>query len=124
MSVLFPFIAFILIVIAIFQGMGKAKEAAIISISRQGLFFIPIALILPSVFSGAGAQLGGVMQLFPTQMPEGLYGVILTQPLADSMAAVLALVVSIKPLRQLKKLEVEKLKSEDEEVKSTTGSVC
>lgn len=105
MSILFPFIACLLVVIAIFQGMGKAKEAAIISISRQGLFFIPVALILPSVFNAAGEQLGWIMQLFPTQMPHGLYGVMLTQPLADCMAAMLALVISIKPLRQLKKLE-------------------
>lgn len=107
MSFLFPFIAVILISTNVFQGMGKAKEAAIISISRQGFFFIPLALILPSIFKAYGANLGFITGIFPTEMPYGLYGVMLTQPVSDFLATILAVIVSIKPLKELKKLERE-----------------
>lgn len=110
MSFLFPFVAVILILTNIFQGMGKAKEAAIISISRQGFFFIPLALILPSIFKAYGANLGLLTGIFPTKMPYGLYGVMLTQPVSDVLATILAVLISIKPLKVLKRLEKEQSK--------------
>ena len=114
MSFLFPFVAVILVSTSVFQGMGKAKEAAIISISRQGFFFIPLALILPSIFHAYGANLGVITRLFPTEMPYGLYGVMLTQPVSDFLATILAVIVSIKPLKELKRLEKEQSKDCDE----------
>lgn len=109
MSVLFPLVAIILIVIAIFQGMGKAKEAAILTTSRQGLIFIPLALILPYVFKTFGADFGFIMNLFPNEMPHGLYGVILTQPLSDFLACILTVLLAIKPLRELNKVDEKPL---------------
>lgn len=46
-----------------FMGLGKAKEGGLISIGRQGIFFIPIILVLTYTM--------------------GLNGIILSQPLAD-----------------------------------------
>lgn len=105
LSLLFPFVAVILIVTAIFQGMGKGKESAIISVARQGLIFIPMALILPNVFANYGSHLGFMISILPNEMPQGLYGVMLTQPVADIIAAVLTILICIKPFRELKNLE-------------------
>ena len=65
------------------QSTGQAKEAAFLSTTRQGIFFIPLILILPPIFS--------------------LLGVQLAQPTADvlsSAAAVPLLVHYIRRLRQ------------------------
>ncbi|MBP3888404.1 MAG: MATE family efflux transporter [Cellulosilyticum sp.] len=113
MSFLFPFVAVILIATNVFQGMGKAKEAGIISISRQGFFFIPLALLLPTVFQNFGESLGFITGIFPTEMPYGLYGVMLTQPVSDFLATILAVIVSIKPLKELKKLEKQQVRDDE-----------
>lgn len=54
----------------LFLALGKATKGTILSIARQGIFFIPIILVLPRVFS--------------------LNGIIFTQPLADVLTTVLA----------------------------------
>ncbi|MDC7126588.1 MAG: MATE family efflux transporter [Spirochaetales bacterium] len=59
----------------LFIGLGRAKEGGIISITRQGVFFIPTIFIL--------------------KYAAGLNGMILTQPVADILTAIL-LVVLIK----------------------------
>ncbi|MDO5719064.1 MAG: MATE family efflux transporter [Tissierellia bacterium] len=46
-----------------FLAMGKALEAGVLNLSRQGIFFIPLIIILPRLF--------------------GLKGLIITQPIAD-----------------------------------------
>lgn len=56
---------------SVFQGLGKAKEAFILSMSRQVLFLIPLLLTLPLKF--------------------GLTGVWLPFPLADLLSFLLAL---------------------------------
>lgn len=74
----FPLIGFQMIYFSLFQALGKAVPAGILSISRQGLLLIPIALILPDLI--------------------GINGVILAQPIADTitilMTAVLAFVIN------------------------------
>jgi len=60
----------------LFQALGKGKESLLIAMSRQGLFFIPLILILPGMF--------------------GLTGVYFVQPLADFLSTVLTLVLVIK----------------------------
>jgi len=56
---------------AVFQALGKARAAFILSMSRQVLFLIPLILILPSIF--------------------GLNGVWLAFPVADLLSFILAL---------------------------------
>ncbi len=63
-----------------FQSLGKGFKALLMSISRQGLFFIPMILIIP-----------GVM---------GIDGVMLSQSFADILAVVLALILVIPYLRE------------------------
>lgn len=68
-SVPFPLLGFQLIYFSLFQSMGKALPAGILSISRQGLLLIPAILILPNFI--------------------GLEGVILAQPIADGLTIVM-----------------------------------
>lgn len=56
-----------------FMGLGKAKEGGMISMGRQGVFFIPIIFILAYTM--------------------GLNGVILAQPIADICSLILVLLL-------------------------------
>ncbi len=58
-----------------FQALGKGIKAMLMSIARQGLFFIPLILIIPNYM--------------------GVNGVILSQPFADILALLLAVVLVI-----------------------------
>jgi Na+-driven multidrug efflux pump len=64
------------------QAMGRAVKASIIASARQGLFFIPLVLILPRFF--------------------GLNGLMLTQAIADIMAFMVAVPLTIRVLKELK----------------------
>ena len=55
------------------QAMGKAKASLLLSVARQGIFYIPLLFILNTLF--------------------GLDGLIFAQPLADLLALVLSIVV-------------------------------
>ncbi len=79
-----PFSAWIIMTNMLVQTIGKAKEATLVSISRQGLFFIPSILILPRVF--------------------GLLGVQISQPVSDLLSFVVALIVGRKVLQEIKEL--------------------
>jgi putative MATE family efflux protein len=46
-----PLIGFQIVGSSMFQALGKAGEAFILSVSRQILFFVPLILILPRLFS-------------------------------------------------------------------------
>lgn len=56
-----------------FMGLGKAKEGGMISMGRQGIFFIPIIIVLSLLI--------------------GLNGIILTQPAADICSMILVYVL-------------------------------
>lgn len=62
---------YVMVYCFLFMALGKAKQSGIISLSRQGFFFIPLILILPVVF--------------------GMDGVIFAQPLADCLTILLIL---------------------------------
>lgn len=66
----------------LFLALGKAKEGGILSISRQGIFFIPVILILPHVI--------------------GLNGVIYSQAIADLLTVILTAVLAVKLKKELK----------------------
>ena len=68
-SIPFPLLGFQLIYFSLFQAMGKALPAGILSLSRQGLLLIPAILTLPNFL--------------------GLEGVILAQPIADGLTIVM-----------------------------------
>jgi putative MATE family efflux protein len=60
----------------IFQALGKAKEALLLSMSREVLFFIPIVMTLPLLFK--------------------LNGIWLTVPIADILSFLLTLIFIIR----------------------------
>lgn len=67
------------------QSIGKALKASVLAAARQGLFFIPLILILPRVF--------------------GLYGVEVCQTVSDFLSFALAVPLCLSVLREMKRAE-------------------
>lgn len=78
---IFPLFGFQMVYMALFLAIGKAKQGGILSIGRQGLFFIPLILLLPRAL--------------------GIDGIIWTQPVADAITIILTLSFAICENRQL-----------------------
>ncbi len=62
-SIVFVTLGFQLVYGTFYLALGKSKQGGILSICRQGVFFIPLVLILPKIF--------------------GVQGVLYSQPIAD-----------------------------------------
>lgn len=71
------------------QGIGKNKDATIIGSGRQGLFLVPLILILPYFW--------------------GLPGLIAVQPCSDILSALLGIWILRRNLRELAQQELENL---------------
>lgn len=78
-----PFILFgyVAINMSLFLALGKGKEGTLLSISKQGLFFLPAILIMPALM--------------------GLNGVIFAQPAADALTIVLTFLLTVPLNRKL-----------------------
>ncbi len=84
-----PTMAYVVINNMTLQTVGETGRASVLSMARQGIFFIPAILILPRLC--------------------GFWGVALAQPVADVLALLLAIPLSTGFLRKLKTMEdVEK----------------
>ncbi|MCT4593833.1 MAG: MATE family efflux transporter [Anaeromicrobium sp.] len=83
-SIMFPFFGFQIIYMTLFLALGKAREGAILSLGRQGMFLIPTVLILPRII--------------------GLDGVIFSQGIADFFTTLLTLFFSIKINNRIKSM--------------------
>ena len=70
------------------QSTGKAGPAALLAMARQGIFFLPLILVLPQFW--------------------GVDGVIAAQPVSDALSFVLALFLFVRFIRGLRALEREK----------------
>lgn len=81
-AISFLFFGFQTAYTVLFLAIGKARQGSILSISRQGIFFIPLILILPHFF--------------------GINGVILPQPIADILSVILTAVLAIHINKHLK----------------------
>lgn len=79
-----PFQAWIVMVNMLTQSIGYGFRASIVAISRQGLFLIPALVLLPLSF--------------------GLLGIQMAQPIADMLTFVVATVIVIGILKELKQL--------------------
>lgn len=88
---LLPFQALVVISNMLFQSTGQAKEATLLAISRQGLFFLPLILLLPTLF-------------------DSILGVQLAQPIADLLTAILALPLVIRFWRKISLREAQEKK--------------
>lgn len=76
-----------------FLALGKGREGGILSICRQGIMFIPIILILPSLI--------------------GFNGVIYSQPIADLLTTILTVIFAIGLVKKLKIKQDEKINLKD-----------
>ena len=74
----------------LYQNIGRVVGATLLAVTRQGLMFIPVVLILPHVFT------------------PPIWGVYLAQPTADLFAFCLALPLAVRLYRELKNREQEK----------------
>ncbi|GMQ59185.1 MATE family efflux transporter [Vallitalea sediminicola] len=80
-SITFILFGFQYIYTTLFLALGKAFKGTILSIARQGIFFIPVILILPSIL--------------------GLNGIIFTQPIVDVMTTILTVIFAVKLQRKI-----------------------
>lgn len=83
----FPVMAWVTMSNMTLQTTGKTLPATIIAMARQGIMFIPAVLILPAFF--------------------GLNGLLLAQPVADVLALLIAVPLTLWFLRSLTRLEKE-----------------
>ncbi len=80
-SIALPFTGWMILTNMMLQTIGKTFRANLLAVSRQGLFLIPLLIILSSTV--------------------GLFGIQLSQPIADIAASLLAIPLSISVLREL-----------------------
>lgn len=92
--VTFPFMSLVVMSNMLLQTIGKNKEASLLALSRQGLFFLPAILILPHYLDMLGVQI--------------------SQPIADAITFCIALPLAIKVLKELEE------QAEQEDIKSAT----
>jgi len=84
-SILMPFLGFIMTFNNLFQAIGYATIAMILSIARQGVFLIPAILLLPKRY--------------------GLEGVLLSQTIADALTLVTTIFFAVYIIRKIKKMK-------------------
>ncbi len=70
-----------------FTSIGQVRQGIVLSLSRQGLFLIPLLLILPLFF--------------------GLNGALVAGPVADGLAALLSIILVIHSFKKLRTAELE-----------------
>jgi putative MATE family efflux protein len=83
-----PLTAYIIINNMMLQTVGESFRASVLSMARQGLFFVPLILILPRLLD--------------------FTGVMVAQPLSDACSFLLAIPLSTSFLRKMRGLEEEK----------------
>ncbi len=76
-----PLLPLIVITNMMLQSMGRGVKASVSSAARNGLFFIPLILILPRIL--------------------GLKGVEMTQGIADVLSAALAVLMALTELKEM-----------------------
>jgi len=76
LNVMFPFFGLQIVFASLFLAMGNAKQGGLLSIARQGLFFVPMIMLLPSWF--------------------GLDGVIFAQAAADLLSTALTVILGLR----------------------------
>ncbi|MGL5434477.1 MAG: MATE family efflux transporter [Lachnospiraceae bacterium] len=83
-AIVFPFTGYVFIYMSLYLALGRGKEGGLLSIARQGLFFIPAIILLPTLM--------------------GVNGIVVAQPLADLLTLALTLLIANPLKRTLKKL--------------------
>nr|WP_195268456.1 MATE family efflux transporter [Eubacterium sp. 1001713B170207_170306_E7] len=81
----FPLLGWVTLCNMLLQNIGRVTQASILSVARQGLFFLPLILLLP--------------------VGLGLLGVQLCQPIADVLTFAAAIPLALPTLRFLRRGE-------------------
>lgn len=80
-----PLFAYVVLSNMMLQTIAQTFRASLLAVARQGLFFLPILLVLAYTI--------------------GLFGIQLTQPIADVFSFLLALLLQGKTWKEIRKLE-------------------
>lgn len=94
LTLFMPFLGVIMVYTALFQSLGKGKQAFVLSVGRQGLFFIPALLILPTYFQNNIESLSIITKILPNNMEAGLYGIMFSQAFADCISVILTIILA------------------------------
>ena len=87
----FPLLGWITMCNMMMQTIGKGVRASIMAMSRQGLFFIPLVIVLSSRI--------------------GFLGVQMSQPISDVLSFLVAIILQASVLREMN-LQVKKEEAE------------
>lgn len=98
-----PLLGFQIIYLTLFQALGKGRQATLLAIGRQGLFFIAAVLILPGFFRKDISSLALFTNILPYKLQPGLYGILYSQFAADTLAIILTIIFAIHLKRELSK---------------------
>lgn len=79
-----PIVAFSTLTTMLMQSLEISGKATILSLSRQGIFYIPLMLLLPKLF--------------------GVTGIQIVQPIAEYLSLALTLILATKEIKRLKGL--------------------
>lgn len=77
----FPLMGWVVLSNMMIQNIGKVVKASALAMTRQGICFIPLVLILPRFW--------------------GLNGIIMTQPIADAISFLIAIPLQVSVLREM-----------------------
>ena len=83
-SCMYPLLGFTQLYAVLYQSLGMPKEALIVGTARQGIFFLPLIIILPKLI--------------------GVDGVLLTQAVADLFTVILTAFYAHKTNKDLKNM--------------------
>ena len=86
-SVVLPFMSVTVSINMLHQSLAKNKEATFLALTRQGVYFIPLILILPSLL--------------------GFLGIQITQSIADILSMLTAIPFAVRFFRIMKQEEAE-----------------
>lgn len=104
-GILRPLLGLQIVYLTLFQALGKSRQAAVLAIGRQGLFFIGAILTLPMVFQNNMDSLAVFANVIPYKLQSGLYGVIYSQFAADALGIIITIIFAV----HLKKELIKKL---------------
>lgn len=82
-ALLFVTFGFQMVYASLYLAVGKSLAGSILSLGRQGIFFIPLIFVLPHFL--------------------GLNGLIIVQPVADIMATIITIIFAVKIKSELNK---------------------
>ena len=93
-----PLSAWIVLCNMMLQNIGATVKATLLAISRQGLSFIPMVLLLPLLMSALGAN--------------PLLGIELAQSAADIISFLIAIPIGMSELKKMALADPESIKTE------------